>query len=90
MRETTKAKLRLIAPELILGHNPKPCPITIQRAIAILEILKDGNWHTSKDIGDRLNLGEKYVKEILMVCKQSWELQAIRGNNGGWKLNGKH
>jgi DNA-binding IscR family transcriptional regulator len=84
MRDSTTVQLSALAPNLLLGEYPDPCPISAQRAIAILEILQDGEWHTTKAIAARLGIKRKYVADILRACKEAWGLASSRGN--GWML----
>jgi hypothetical protein len=84
MRDTSADKLQLLAPDLLLGKIPNPCPVSAQRAIAILEILQDGKWHTSTVIAVKLELTPKYVADILRTCKDAWKLTSHTRN--GWML----
>ena len=88
MRDTSASKLQLLAPDLLLGKIPNPCPVSAQRAIAILQILQDGEWHTSKAIALELELTPKYVADILRTCKDAWELASSTRN--GWMLPQKY
>lgn len=88
MRDTSANKLALLAPGLLQGKIPNPCPVSAQRAIAILKILQDGQWHTSEDIAEQLGMSSKYVGDILRSCKESWELASSTRN--GWMLPQKH
>ncbi|PHJ64955.1 hypothetical protein VF04_03990 [Nostoc linckia z7] len=84
MDNSTIAQLKELAPDLLQGKIPSPCPVTAQRAIALLEILKDGNWHTATEMGKRLGIAPKYVNDILRACSQSWALASSTKN--GWML----
>jgi hypothetical protein len=88
MRDTSANKLQLLAPDLLQGKIPNPCPISAQRAITILQILQDGEWHTSTAIAIELELTPKYVADILRTCKDAWELASHTRN--GWMLPQKH
>lgn len=84
MRESTVDKLRALAPDLIKGNYPNPCPISAQRAIAILQILEDGQWHTAKEMSQTTGIGTKYVRDILRTCQNAWGLATHHRN--GWML----
>ncbi|MBN3948424.1 MAG: hypothetical protein HWQ38_18995 [Nostoc sp. NMS7] len=86
MRDTSK--LQLLAPDLLLGRIPNPCPVSAQRAIAILKILEDGEWHTAGAIASQLGVKPKYVADILRTCKDAWKLASHTRN--GWMLPQKY
>jgi hypothetical protein len=84
MQETTIAMLKEIAPHLIRDEVPVPCPVVVQRAILILDLLRDGEWHTARAIAEELDMNVKYTRQICQTCKQPWGLQSHRGK--GWLL----
>ena len=84
MRDTTAVKLQLLAPDLLRGKIPNPCPISAQRALAILRILQDGEWHTAKEISLATGIGAKYACDILRTCQNAWGLASHQRN--GWML----
>lgn len=88
MLDTTSDNLTLLAPALLKGDVPVPCPVIAQRAIAILKILKDGEWHTSTAIAKRVHIKPKYASDILRACKEPWGLASHTRN--GWMLPQKH
>jgi hypothetical protein len=83
MRDSTFVQLRAIAPSL-LHSKPNPCPVVVQRAIAILEILEDGKWHTASAIASQIGVKPKYVCDILRACKDGWGLAS--STRRGWML----
>jgi hypothetical protein len=87
MRDTSTNKLALLAPDLLQGKIPNPCPVSAQRAIAILKILQDGEWHTAREISLATGIGAKYARDILRTCQNAWGLASHQRN--GWMLVGK-
>lgn len=88
MRNTTAQQLRAVAPQILSGQitGDEPfCPDVVKRAIAILDILKDREWHTARDVGEQLGLTAKYTRDLIATCAESWELESHRRN--GFKLN---
>lgn len=83
MRDTAALKLQQIAPSL-LEKKAKSTSASGQKAIAIRKILKDGKWHTSKDIAAKLNISRKYASDILRACKEPWGLASSRRH--GWMM----
>lgn len=84
MQKSTIDSLRSLAPDLIRGKLPYPIPAHCQHALAILEILRDGEWHTARQIGEKLGIGKKYAGDILRVCREPWKLKV--SNPKGWML----
>lgn len=83
MQLSTAENLRAVAPQILSGQYTADtpfCPEVVKRAIAILEILKDGNWHTAAAISNQLGIGSKYTRDILRVCAEAWGLEAHRRN----------
>lgn len=60
MQLSTIEYLTRISPGLLQGKFPTPCPLTAQRAIAMLYILQDNQWHTSKAIATPNNFALKH------------------------------
>lgn len=86
MRDSTAKYLKSIAPKLLKGELSKPTPVIEQRAIDILEILQDYQWHTSGEIAERLGIGRKYVNDILRVVQVDWGLMSQPSRTKGWKM----
>ncbi len=85
MRDSTIIQLQALAPALLLGKQLNPCPVGVQRAMSILEILKDGQWHKKQDIASQLEITPKYVGDILRACKKAWGLKSSPKH--GWVLH---
>ncbi|WP_088893186.1 hypothetical protein [Leptolyngbya ohadii] len=86
MQESTAQNLRAVAPKILSGEIKKDAPFTpevVKRAIDILEVLRDGQWHTATEIAQSLDIGAKYARDVLRVCAEAWELESHRRN--GWR-----
>jgi response regulator of citrate/malate metabolism len=86
MTPETAERLKNQAASLLEGRVSRPTPLVEQTAIAILEILKDGNRHTAAEIGEKIGVGRKYVRDILRVVKKEWGLTSQTGKKGGWMM----
>ena len=86
MQPSTVQFLKSIAPNLLRGEVSNSSPLVQQRAIAILEILKDYEWHTSKAIADQLGISRRYVQDILRAVQPSWGLISSTSYKQGWRL----
>lgn len=87
MRDATAQNLRAVAPKILSGEIKGAEPFTpeiVKKAIAILEILKDREWHTATQISETANIGAKYARDILQTCSQEWSLESHRRN--GFRL----
>jgi len=84
MKDTTAIALKAIARDLILGIAPKPCPVIAQRAIAILNVLEDREWHTANEIAETTQIGSKYARDICRACQSEWGLLSHRRK--GWQM----
>lgn len=93
MRESTKKLLTEWAIAYADSNFPKPnweeiahseIPQSIAVAIAIYEILENGDWVTSAEIAAKLNKSLSYVRKVLEVLRDPFELTGDRGK--GWKL----
>ena len=87
MQPSTAQNLRAIAPQIlsgqVTGNEPFASP-AIKSAIAVLAILNDGEWHTSKELAEQTGLSRNYVSAILTACKDEWGLASHRRN--GWMM----
>lgn len=86
MRDSTARYLKSIAPKLLKREVSKPALVIEQRAIDILKILQDYEWHTSGEIAERLGIGRKYVNDILRVVQVDWGLISQTSRTKGWKM----
>ncbi len=88
MKDSAIAHLKSVAPKLLKGETSTPTPILEQRAIAILKVLEDYEWHTSVEIAQRVGIGRKYAADILRVVANDWSLMSQRGSGEdvGWKM----
>lgn len=86
MRDSTIAYLKAIAPLLLEGKHSNPCPIVEQRAIAILKILRDYEWHTATEISEQLGIGRHYANDILKAVQNDWGLISQTSRTKGWKM----
>jgi GTP-sensing pleiotropic transcriptional regulator CodY len=86
MHPSVSKHLNSVAAELLIGNVSKPSPISEQRALQILEILKDGEWHTASEISNQIGISRKYVADILRACKTPWNLESATSRYKGWKL----
>lgn len=85
MQLATVEILQAVAPALFRGEIPNPCPVVVQRAIAILDVLSDGQWHTAATIAVRIGISRKYAYDILSAVKNNYGLLTHRRK--GWKLS---
>jgi len=84
MKDTTAIALSTIARDLMLGIAPKPCTVIAQRAIAILKVLEDGEWHTANEIAEATEIGSKYARDLCRICQPEWGLLSHRRK--GWQM----
>jgi biotin operon repressor len=87
MQESTAQSLRAVAPAILEGTikgNEPFTPKVVQRAIAILAVLSDGEWHTTVELSEKLGIGRKYAADILRTVQDDWGLASHRRN--GWLL----
>lgn len=93
MRESTEKLLTEWAIAYAEANYPKPnweaiakseISQSITLAIAIHQILKNGDWVTSTQIAAKLNKGLSRVRQVLEVVKVPFGLSSDRGK--GWRL----
>jgi hypothetical protein len=93
MRESTEKLLTDWAIAYAKANFPKPnwekiakseISQSITLAIAIYQILKNGDWVTSTRIAAKLDKGLSYVRKVLKIVKEPFGLSSDRGK--GWKL----
>lgn len=82
MQPTTALALKAVAQSIRTGAIPNPCPVIVQRAIAVFKILDDGQWHTATQIAAATGIGAKYARDICRACASEWGLYSHRSK--GW------
>lgn len=78
MQQTTVQNLRAVASQILAGQYTKEtpfCPEVVKRAIDVLEVLKDGDWHTAAQVGADLGLGKRYVHQVIQACSEAWGIE---------------
>lgn len=78
MQSSTIQKLQSIAPKILSGEIKQDSSLVIQKAIAVHQILDDGEWHTATDIASQLDIGIEYARKILNACRDPWDLATHR------------
>lgn len=87
MHQSVKEHLKTVAPVLLQGKGAThPTPVVEQRALEILEILQDYEWHTARQIAEQLGLSASYVGDILRSVQNDWSLISSTSRNEGWKM----
>lgn len=87
MNNTTADKLRSAAPFLLTETAREQrdiLPMAWGTALAILDVLHDGEWHTSSEIAALVGKSPSHVKAILQQVRDAWALDT--SNHKGFKL----
>lgn len=78
MERSTIEDLISKAPALLKGEVSRFSTKVEQRALQILEILKDGEWHTPSEVATLVGISKKYVSDILRAVEKPWDLETKR------------
>ena len=91
MNSPTADKLKAAAPFLLTEAARQQrdiLPMAWGTALAILDVLHDGEWHTSSEIATLVGKSPSHIKAILLQVRDAWELET--SNYKGFKLSKKH
>lgn len=76
MNKEQLVRLPIVAQNIIL--TKRPTNKQQEMLLAVWGILQDGEWHTSKEISDRVNRSHKYLENIMPSLKEAWGLASGR------------